>query len=250
MTITDQGGLSTTSSVTVHVVQTFTSAAVSPSLASLGGGSTKQFSATAYDQFGIAMAPQPTFTWNVSSGTGSVSSSGLYTASATGTLATITANSGTISASGQAGVVASPWTSSDIGSVGITGTAHDNGSTFTVQGSGGDIWGTSDAFHFVYQTLSGDGVMIARVASITSNGGGWAKLGVMFRNSLSSSDQYVLECITPSNGSAFQYRTTSGGSAAGTSGDSGPAAPYWVKLVRSGNTFTATAWPTASTGRA
>ena len=203
---------------------------------------TQQFSASAYDQFGNALSSQPSFTWHVTAGTGSINSSGKYTATSAGTLATVTAtatvSSTTFTGTAQAGVVSSPWTSSDIGSPGQTGTAYDNGTTFTVEGGGGDIWGTSDQFHFVDRTLTGDGVVIARVASYT-NTGGWAKVGVMFRNSLDSSDQYALESITPSNGSAFQYCTTSGVAfAAATGGTSGPAAPYWVKLVRSGNTIT------------
>jgi autotransporter-associated beta strand protein len=241
VTITDTGGLSTTSSVNVTVNQTYSGVNVTPALASVGGSKTQQFSASAYDQFGNALSSQPGFTWHVTAGTGSISGGGLYSATASGTLATVTASatvSGTtFTGTAQAGVVASPWNSTDIGSPGQTGTAYDNGTTFTVEGGGGDIWGTSDQFHFVYQTLTGDGVMIARVASYT-NTGGWAKVGVMLRNSLNNNDQYVLECITPSNGSAFQYRTTSGGSAAATGGTGGLVAPYYVKLVRSGTTVT------------
>jgi autotransporter-associated beta strand protein len=132
-------------------------------------------------------------------------------------------------------VVSSPWNSADVGSVGVTGSAYNNGTNFTLTGSGSAIGSASDSFHYTYQTLTGNGVIIAHVASLT-NTNSWAMAGVMFRNSLSYNDQYALECITPGNGSAFQYRTTSGGNAAGTNGDSGPAAPYWVKLVRSGNT--------------
>ena len=41
-----------------------------------------------------------------------------------------------------------PWVNHDIGAVGQVGWAnHDNG-TFTVNGSGTDIWGSSDQFHF------------------------------------------------------------------------------------------------------
>ena len=110
-TITDVDGLSTTSSVTVTVVQTYSSAAVSPTLASISGGGTQKFTATGYDQFGISMVTQPTFAWHLSSGTGTVSSSGLYTSTAFGTLATVVASSGAYSASGQVGVVSSPWSS-------------------------------------------------------------------------------------------------------------------------------------------
>ncbi len=207
----------------------------------MGGGLTQQFSASAYDQFGNALSSQPGFTWHVTAGTGSINGSGKYTATSSGTLATVTAtatvSSTSFTGTAQAGVVSSPWTSGDIGGPGQTGTAYDNGTTFTVEGGGGDIWGKSDQFHFVYRTLTGDGVIIARVASYMNTGGS-AKVGVMLRNSLSDNDQYALEAITPSNGSEFQYRTASAGSAAGTGGDSGPAAPYWVKLVRSGDTIT------------
>ena len=37
---------------------------------------------------------------------------------------------------------------------------------FIVEGAGADIWGTADAFHFAYRTLSGDGTIVARVASV------------------------------------------------------------------------------------
>ena len=51
-------------------------------------------------------------------------------------------------------------------------------SLFTVKGSGADIWGTSDQFRFVYQTLSGNGSITAKVTSQT-NSNAWAKAGVM-----------------------------------------------------------------------
>ncbi len=237
VTITDSGGQSTTSSVVVNVTQTQTSVALTPSLASLGGGSTQQFTATANDQFGNKMATQPSFTWSVASGTGSVSSSGLYTSLSSGTLATVSVSGGGDTATAQVGVVTAPWSSADIGGPGITGTAYDNGTTFTVEGSGSDIWGTSDEFHYVYRPLTGNGVIIARVATLT-NTNAWAKVGVMIRNSLANNDAYALECVTPGNGTSFQYRTTSGGSAADGKDTTGPAAPYWVKLVRNGNIFT------------
>ena len=90
-----------------------------------------------------------------------------------------------------------------------------------MEGGGGDIRGTSDQFHFVYRTLTGDGVIIARVASYMNTGGS-AKVGAMLRNTLNDNDQYALEAITPSNGSEFQYRTTSGRQPAGTGGRQRP----------------------------
>ena len=82
--------------VTVTVNQTLTTIAVSPASVTLNENATQQFSATALDQFGLAMASQPSFTWTEPSGIGSINGSGMYTAPyGTGT-ATIQASSGGI----------------------------------------------------------------------------------------------------------------------------------------------------------
>jgi phosphatidylserine/phosphatidylglycerophosphate/cardiolipin synthase-like enzyme len=128
------------------------------------------------------------------------------------------------------------WNETDIGAVGVAGgTAYTNG-TFNVSGSGADVWGTADAFHFTYQALSGDGQMIARAASV-ANVNAWSKAGVMIRSSLSASSSYAFMIVSAAKGSVFQYRATSGGTAASVTG-SAIAAPYWVKIVRSGSAVT------------
>ena len=95
--IVDTQNQAITSQVTVTVQQTLTSLTVSPSTATINSGGSQQFSATAYDQFGAAMTPQPAFTWSVvSGGVGSInSSSGLYTSSAAGS-ATVKATSSSV----------------------------------------------------------------------------------------------------------------------------------------------------------
>src|SRR5471032_1733218 len=79
---------------------------------------------------------------------------------------------------------AGAWTGTDVGSVGVTGTDSYNSGTgvYTIQGSGADINGTADAFHFVYQTLTADGELEARVASV-QNTNAAARAGVMVRQS-------------------------------------------------------------------
>ena len=69
VTATDAGGLSVTSTdVPVTVAQTASSLALSPTIASLGGGATQQFNATENDQFGIALVVQPAIAWSLLSG--------------------------------------------------------------------------------------------------------------------------------------------------------------------------------------
>jgi hypothetical protein len=83
-------------------MQVFTSIAVSPPSAYMNPSTTQQFVATALDQYGLAMASQPTFTWAVSGG-GTVSA-GLFSAgSSVGGPWFVTATSGSIS--GRAGVI-------------------------------------------------------------------------------------------------------------------------------------------------
>lgn len=129
----------------------------------------------------------------------------------------------------------SPWATLDIGLVGLAGSiAYQNG-IFTVNGSGADIWGTSDAFRFVYKPLTGDGQIIARVAA-QQNTNIWAKGGLMIRENLKANSRHALMALAPGIGAAFQRRLATGGISVNTTG-SRVFAPYWVKLVRSGNIF-------------
>ncbi len=109
--------------------------------------------------------------------------------------------------------------------------------TLTIGGIGVDIWGTVDEFQYVHKQLSGNGSIVARVDSLI-NSDGWAKAGVMIRESLDPGARNAFVCVTPGNGVSFQYRTALSGDSASIT-TAGLTVPYWVKLTRSGNTFTA-----------
>lgn len=127
----------------------------------------------------------------------------------------------------------------DIGPVGDEGGASYDWSDekFTVVGSGADIWNSSDEFRFVYMSAYKDCSVVAKVTSV-GNTDPWAKAGVMIRENLTSGSKHASVFVTPANGVAFQWRNSSGGSS-GNVNTTGLVAPYWVKIVRSGNTFTA-----------
>ncbi|MHC4206501.1 MAG: hypothetical protein ACYSTT_17755, partial [Planctomycetota bacterium] len=55
--------------------------------------------------------------------------------------------------------------------------------TYTMVGSGSDIWGNADEFQYAYKTLTGVGSIVARVQSV-ENTNNWAKAGVMIRETL------------------------------------------------------------------
>jgi alpha-N-arabinofuranosidase len=146
--------------------------------------------------------------------------------------------------SAEASAVEPPlWQGQDIGAVGVVGNSLYTNGVFTVSGAGGDIQGTADAFRFDYMTVSGDCTIIARVASV-QNIDAWSKAGVMIRASLDpgAANAFIAVTptngVTPGNGVTWQYRSTAGGGT-GWNQTGGLNAPYWFKLVRSGNVFTA-----------
>ncbi|HEX9046900.1 MAG TPA: LamG-like jellyroll fold domain-containing protein, partial [Verrucomicrobiae bacterium] len=154
--------------------------------------------------------------------------------------ATDVAGTSVNSAETSAALAAAPsgnWLTEDVGAVGATGAFSLSGGVFTVQGSGADIWSTADGFRYVFQALTGDCSITARVLS-QQNTAGWAKAGVMIRETLDASSQYVLNFISPANGTALQQRQGTGASASGVSNNTGITAPYWLRLVRSGDVFT------------
>ncbi|MFC1635272.1 LamG-like jellyroll fold domain-containing protein [Planctomycetota bacterium] len=124
-----------------------------------------------------------------------------------------------------------------IGLPGSTGSFTEGpAGTYTMTGSGTDIWdvGTAgdyhDEFHFAYKTLTGAGSITARIDSL-QNTNGWAKAGVMIRQTLEGGSKHAFAAITPSNGVASQGRLDTGG-ASFNYNETGFAAPHWVKLER------------------
>ena len=131
----------------------------------------------------------------------------------------------------------SPWLTQDVGAVGVAGSAIYNNGTFSLVGSGTDIWDDIDQFRFVYQTLSGDGEIKARVVSQT-NSNAWAKAGVMVRESLATGAKEAATVVTPGNGVSFQRRLVTNSGAGYSTKVTGYVAPLWVKIARSGSTIT------------
>lgn len=130
-----------------------------------------------------------------------------------------------------------PRLATDIGNVGLAGSALFSSGSYTQQGAGAGVTGTADACHFVHQTGSGDCSVTVRVQSMTNTGSN-AKVGVMIRESLAANARSAGVWVTPSSGLQFTRRTTAGGTTA-VSSSTGKSAPYWVRLTRTGSTFRA-----------
>jgi hypothetical protein len=116
VTVTDPNGLTVTSSTSVSVKQTATSVSDSPGSVMLADGSTQQFGATELDQFGFAMASQPSFSWSIKTGgVGTVNSSGMYSAPSAGNgTATVTATVGSFTGTASVTVQSVPAAPSNL----------------------------------------------------------------------------------------------------------------------------------------
>ncbi len=108
--------------------------------------------------------------------------------------------------------------------------------TYTVTARGEGITGESDQFHFAYQQLSGVGSITAKVVSLT-NPSTTTKAGVMIRETLEPDSTHAMVIVQPS-GISFQNRPGTGDALATVATQDSITAPYWVRLTRSGNTFT------------
>ena len=124
---------------------------------------------------------------------------------------------------------------------------------YVPHGPGGEV--VTDSFSFVRQPLTGNGVITARVTTLTGEhatlnagpaqaGSGtmvpglaaWAKAGIIIKQSTHQGSAYAAMMVTGSNGVRMQYNYT--GDIAGLPGSVSAAHPRWLRLTRSGDTIT------------
>jgi hypothetical protein len=129
-----------------------------------------------------------------------------------------------------------PWLTADIGTPGATGNALYSNGVYTLKGAG-KLGGSADSLYFVYQTLSGDGEIKARVYSEQDTGAA-TRIAVMIRESLNGNSRHATMTIDPSGAFRFQRRNSTGGSTKSTTAGKGTFPNTWIRVVRSGDTIT------------
>jgi serine/threonine protein kinase len=111
--------------------------------------------------------------------------------------------------------------------------------TYSIVGSGFDIWDVFDEFYFAYARLEGDGSITAKIESV-EHVHDWTKAGLMIRNTLDPASENGTVLITPTGRVLFQWRDREMGRTRGTITDRNSIMlPHWVRLTRKGNQFTA-----------
>src|SRR5260370_13772517 len=90
------------------------------------------------------------------------------------------------------------WQSTDIGTNLLGYISVQNG-TWSIAASGTDIWNLGDSFRYTYIPVTGDFSVTCRVTHQTVPDG-WAKHGVLIRDTLDPGSRHFTLVRTPSNG--------------------------------------------------
>ncbi len=123
--------------------------------------------------------------------------------------------------------------SADIGAVGQPGSANFDTSdgAFHIYGSGADIWGTADAFHYYAMSLfSQTGVAEVKLDRLSATDP-FAKAGVMLRAGLTPGAPHIILDVRPDGGIEFMQRATADGSTSFIAGGT-TTFPVWLRLTR------------------
>lgn len=149
------------------------------------------------------------------------------------------------------------FTSVDIGSPRLAGTATPVAGGWDISAGGTDIWEKSDQFHFVCQDVVGDFDVAVRVESFTP-AHLYSKAGLMIRESLAADSAHLMLVLfadnQPRNNNLgayeMQFRATAGEDCQAVYPAVRPPAPpefpaafphCWLRVIRRGNRFAALA---------
>ena len=97
---------------------------------------------------------------------------------------------------------------SDIGPVKHPGTALFDAATqrYALTGSGANVWGTHDEFHFVWKKMTGDFILRANVAFIGKGVEAHRKIGWMVRSSLDTNSKQINAVVHGDGLTSLQFR--------------------------------------------
>ncbi|HMD54365.1 MAG TPA: hypothetical protein VKJ65_07450 [Phycisphaerae bacterium] len=102
----------------------------------------------------------------------------------------------------------------------------------------GQIGGTSDQFHFMFHTFSGDGMFEAHLRSLEMDSAGpLALAGVMLRTSRAANAPFIMVFQNLDKQLGLMWRTTTGGSAATSGLVNNTATTHWLRIQRTGDWF-------------
>ena len=101
---------------------------------------------------------------------------------------------------------------SDVGTVLHQGSVEYDSAhkTYTITGSGENMWSTADAFQFAWKKMSGDVSLTADISFLTKTGNEHKKAVLMLRQSLDADSVYADVALHASGLTSLQFRETKG----------------------------------------
>ncbi len=130
-----------------------------------------------------------------------------------------------------------PWKLELVGHNNLAGPANYSAGVFTVAGSGA-LDEKSDATHFGWQNLSGDGEISARIAKLDDTGNA-TRVGLMIRDSLAPDARQAFIGLNGNGDLRWFKRSKTGEKAHESARKINGSSDIWLKLVRADNTITA-----------
>lgn len=123
----------------------------------------------------------------------------------------------------------------DVGHIGSSALDADNDKT-VVSGSGSDIWGNTDEFHYRYYNFTGDATVTCLLEKVVGSNNYWRKSGIMFRASLDGGSPN--SAILLSMDRILHQTRWSQDAYTSSTNDRYQKAKVWLRLVKEGDTVT------------
>ena len=143
------------------------------------------------------------------------------------------------SAFAQTGAFGSFTDSDDVGAPPLKGSAEFDASTgqYKIRGSGADIWGKADQFHYVWREISGNFAVTA-TAKFLTDGIGHRKAVIMLRKSLDADSPFIHLAIHGDGTPSVQFRNTKADNTNTVDFPIEGPGTWKLKLVRQGTAIT------------
>ncbi len=125
----------------------------------------------------------------------------------------------------------------DIGNVLHPGTVHFEAATghYLLSGSGTNIWGTHDEFHYVWKRMKGDFIVQARGSFLGKGADPHRKFGWMVRSNLDTNSAMVGAVVHGDGLNSLQFRKSIGGNVEEVK--STVTGPDMIQLEKKGNRY-------------
>jgi hypothetical protein len=157
--------------------------------------------------------------------------------------ATCTANGSTSGNSNSLSIPVLPsgWTAVQIGSPPQNGCVSESNGTWTIQATG-NTYDFSDNLNYVYKSVSGNAIIIAKINSISANQGGTppagSRSGIMLRASTSPTAHYY-QFFFDAGYNVISLYNQDNSTGDGQIGYTPTSIPIWLRLKKNGNDISA-----------